>query len=162
MNRVQTTYTSGDAFSAACTQPPYPAPRVSSLVPNDGSPLPKVPASFEPGHVALTAAMAASAAESAAAAAATAPVTAAAGDPQHAAQPAAAVAPAAATNTGGAPAMDSEKLKQGGRATIPSTPADGACGANGGGVGIERRSTERVTSGNAAVNQVLLSTSTNV
>lgn len=99
--------------------------------------------------------MAASAAESAAAAAATAPATAAPDDPKQTAQPAAGVvAAAAATGTGGGPALDSDKLKQGGKATIPSTPADGTWSANGCGVGVERRSTERVTSGDSAVVQV--------
>eukprot|EP00903_Cladosiphon_okamuranus_P013693 g12750.t1 len=112
-----------------------------------------VPASFQPGHAALAAAMAASAAESAAAAAATAPATAAPDDPKQAVQPADAVAHAAATDAGGVPAMDNEKLRYGGKVTIPSTPADGAWSVNGGGVGVERRSTERVNSGDAAVAQ---------
>ncbi|CBN75129.1 ubiquitin carboxyl-terminal hydrolase [Ectocarpus siliculosus] len=115
-----------------------------------------VPVSFEPGHAALTAAMAASSAESAAAAdtaaaaAATGPSTASLlDDPSQNHHPSA-QASAAATDAG---TDKNKRPKQGGKATPPATPADGVWSASGGDGGGNERSTERVASGDGATAQ---------
>ncbi|CAM9705807.1 unnamed protein product [Ectocarpus sp. 4 AP-2014] len=120
-----------------------------------------VPVSFEPGHAALTAAMAASSAESAAAADAAAAAAAAAGatgpasaslldDPSQNHHPSA-QASAVATDAG---TDKNKRPRQGGKATPPATPADGVWSASGGdGGGNNERSTERVASGDGATAQ---------
>lgn len=118
---------------------PPPLPLRASLAPYGW--FSKVPANFEPGHAALTAATAASSAQSA----------------------------AADAKESDAHPSDAEKLKLGGKVTTPCTPAEGGWSINGegeragrgdgsgsaGGKGRnDERSAGRVASGEGASTQV--------